>query len=130
MFRCFPRFHFCKFPCFPWFSMVLYPLLPMLSWGIFLQLSCPRLAWKAWKYPYENHGICSGSMLHGLHGNPWIFPHEIPWFFHGFPMLLALECVPVFISLGMNLAKLRLASVIRTEQSLAKLLRMAILCPN
>ena len=45
------------------------------------------LAWKAWEFPHENHGI-----LLWLHA-PWFsresmeFPHAFSMVFHGFPML-------------------------------------------
>ena len=81
----FPWFYILCFPCFP---MVLYSILSMLSWGILLQFSCSMLAWKAWKFPYENHGI-----LLQLHA-PWFsresiefppcFSMVFPWFSHAF----------------------------------------------
>ena len=62
-------------------SMVLYP---MLSWGIFLQFSCPMLAWKAWKYHHENHGIL--FQLHAL----W-FSRESMDFSHEFSMVFFMD---------------------------------------
>ena len=83
-FHGFPWFYILCFPCFPWFSMVLYSMLSMLSWGILLKFSCSMLAWKAWKFSHENHGIL--LLLHAP-----CFSREsmefFPCFSHGFSMV-------------------------------------------
>ena len=96
-FPCFPWFYILWFPCFPWFSMVLYSMISMLSWGILLQFSCSMLAWKAWNFPHENHGI-----LFWLHA-PWFSRESMefsPCFFHGFSMVF-----PCFQFQGIFLAR-------------------------
>ena len=90
-FPCFPCFHFYKFPCFPcfpWFPMVSHGFIfhdfPCFHGELSYNFCCPMLAWKAWEFPHENHGI-----LLWLHA-PWFSRESMeffPCFFHGFSMV-------------------------------------------
>ena len=66
---------------FPWFFI---PCFPCFHGELAYNFCCPMLAWKAWEFPHENHGI-----LLRLHA-PWFSRESMefsPCFFHGFSMV-------------------------------------------
>ena len=66
---------------FPWFFI---PCFPCFHGELSYNFCCPMLAWKAWEFPHENHGI-----LLWLHA-PWFSRESMefsPCFFHGFSMV-------------------------------------------
>ena len=86
---------------FPWFFI---PCFPCFHGELSYNFCCPMLAWKAWEFPHENHGI-----LLWLHA-PWFSRESMefsPCFFHGFSMVF-----PCFQYQGMAHLKTRLCFVV------------------